>query len=205
MTFVAEAAQAAPEPMLAGHSHPYPPAGYPQPGYPPAGYPQSGYPLAGPQPMPALRYETDPFSRFLIRLWSRAPKVTAPLLVLVCFAGGVGYTLATRPADSDAAASPSCLLKLTTGFDCPGCGGTRAFWFLLHGDLPAAARSHLLAVFAVPFLVYLYLAWAVNGVFGRKLPMLRITPRAVSIFLAAWTVFAVLRNLPWAPFTWFYV
>jgi len=187
MTYVADAGPLGPlgsprpEPALAGPGQPYP----------------GGY--------PAARYESDPFTRFVLRAWSRAPRVTAPLLALVCFAGGVGYTLAVRPADSDAAASPTCLVKMTTGFDCPGCGGTRAFWFLLHGDLPAAARSHLLAVFAVPFVVYLYLAWAANLVFRRQLPALRVTPRTVSVFLAAWAVFAVLRNLPWAPFSWFYV
>ncbi len=67
-----------------------------------------------------------------------------------------------RSADADAA--PSCLLKLTTGFTCPGCGGTRAAWYLLHGDLGAAARHHLLFVFAVPFLIYMYVAWAGRAV-----------------------------------------
>ena len=40
----------------------------------------------------------------------------------------------TRPP-SGAFDSPTCLVKMTTGFDCPGCGGTRAFWYLLHGDV----------------------------------------------------------------------
>src|SRR5947209_2229629 len=81
------------------------------------------------------------FSRFMLRLWSHSPRWAAPLAILTCFSGGVAYTLAVRPAGSDAFSSPSCLIKLTTGFDCPGCGGTRAFWYLLHGDVPAAARS----------------------------------------------------------------
>jgi hypothetical protein len=118
----------------------------------------------------------------------------------------VAYTLLTRPAAADAFSSPTCIVKLSTGFDCPGCGGTRAFWYLLHGDVAAAARSHMLAVFAAPFLLYMYVAWTVNHVAGStKVPYLRLSPRTVSIFLAAWGVFTVLRNLPWAPFTWFYV
>jgi hypothetical protein len=149
-----------------------------------------GYP-----PVPALR---PPF-------WSRGPAWSAPLAILTCFAGGVAYTLASHPTEVGATASPTCLVKLTTGFDCPGCGGTRAFWYLLHGNLPAAARSHLVAVFATPFLVYLYVAWAANLVFKRKLPTLRFSPRTISTFLIVWGVFTVLRDLPWAPFTWFFV
>jgi hypothetical protein len=154
---------------------------------------------------PHLVPQADPFSRFVVRAWERTPVWAAPLAILVCFAGGVAYTLLKDPTGDDAFSSPTCLVKLTTGFDCPGCGGTRAFWYLLHGDIPAAARSHMVAVFAAPFLAYLYLAWVANVVFKWRLPMLRLSPKTISFFLAAWGIFAVLRNLPWAPFTWLYV
>lgn len=155
--------------------------------------------------MPPLVMADDPLGRLLVRIFRRNPTWAAPLAILVCFAGSVVYTLAAHPTVQGATESPTCLVKLTTGFDCPGCGGTRAFWYLLHGNLPAAARSHLVAVFAAPFLVYVYVAWVADRVFGRKLPKLRISPRAISVFLIAWGAFFVLRNLPWAPFTWFFV
>lgn len=154
---------------------------------------------------PQLVVADDPLGRLLVRIFHRNPAWAAPLAILVCFAGGVAYTLATHPTQEGAVDSPTCWIKLTTGFDCPGCGGTRAFWYLLHGNLPAAARSHLVAVFAAPFLVYAYVAWVAERVFGRKLPKLRISPRAISVFLIVWGAFTVLRNLPWAPFTWFFV
>jgi hypothetical protein len=148
---------------------------------------------------------SGPVSRLFLRIWTRVPLWAAPLTVLVCFLGGVGYVLATDPTDANAFSSPTCLIRLTTGFDCPGCGGTRAFWYLLHGNIPAAARSHLLAVFAAPFLVYAYITWVADTAFKRKLPPLRLSPKAISLFLAAWGVFTIARNLPWAPFTWFFV
>jgi hypothetical protein len=148
---------------------------------------------------------TDPVSRWFVRLATRFPAWSAPVLVLVCFLGGVSYVLYANPTDADAYSSPTCLIRLTTGFDCPGCGGTRAFWYLLHGNVPAAARSHLIAVFAAPFLVYAYLTWLGRAAFGWKLPPLRLSPRTVTVFLAVWGVFTVLRNLPWAPFTMFFV
>jgi hypothetical protein len=155
---------------------------------------------------PHVVVSSDRFSQFLYRVSTRSPRWAGPLAILLCFAGGVSYTLAVHADGYDAFTSPTCIVKLTTGFDCPGCGGTRALWFLLHGDLPAAARSHLMAVFAAPFLAYAYLAWAVNVVTrGRRLPTLRLSPIAISLFLLAWGAFSVLRNLPWAPFTWLFV
>lgn len=166
----------------------------------PAGVP------AGMVAVPAHMVPTEgKFNQFMMRLWARSPGWFAPLAILVCFGGGVAYTLATNPVESGAFASPTCVVKLTTGFDCPGCGGTRAFWYLLHGDVPAAARSHLMAVFAAPYLLYLYIAWTLRLTVGWRVPYLRITPKTVSVFLAVWTVFTVARNLPWAPFTWLYV
>jgi hypothetical protein len=149
--------------------------------------------------------QPDRLTRFVHRVWSRSPVWVAPVAMLACMGGAVGYTLATHPAAADAGATPTCLLKLTTGFVCPGCGGTRAAWYLLHGDIPAAARHHAIFTFAVPFLLYMYVAWAGRRLFKWNLPQLTIGPRAMMAFMAVWGVWSVLRNLPWAPFTAFYV
>jgi len=149
--------------------------------------------------------QRDRFTNFVIRAYERSPRWGAPLAVTACMGSAVVYTLMQHPADSTAFSAPSCLLKLTTGFDCPGCGGTRAAWYLLHGNIPQAARHHAVFVFALPFLLYMYVAWAVNLVAGRRLPMLRLSPKTVGVFLAIWGIFSVARNLPWAPFTWLYV
>ena len=147
----------------------------------------------------------DRFTRFVIRVHARSPRWLAPVLALGCIGGALGYTMFSNPTDGAPDAAPTCLLKLTTGLDCPGCGGTRAAWYLMHGDLAAASRHHIVFVFAVPFLIYLYVAWAVKAAFGKQLPTLRISPLTIGVFLGVWFAFSVLRNLPWAPFTWFYV
>ncbi|HEY2672556.1 MAG TPA: DUF2752 domain-containing protein [Rugosimonospora sp.] len=133
------------------------------------------------------------------------PSWLAPLALLACFGMSVFYVEKFNPTTGVAGPTGGCAFKALTGLDCPGCGGTRAFWYLLHGNIPAAARSHLLAVFAAPFLVYAYITWVADTAFKRKLPPLRLSPKAISLFLAAWGVFTVARNLPWAPFTWFFV
>ncbi len=163
----------------------------------------------------ALAHQTVPayvlpepgrFTRFVLRLAEWSPVWAGPAAIAVCFGGAVGYVLVTDPTNSDAFSVPTCLVKLTTGFDCPGCGGTRAFWYLLHGNLPQAARNHAMFVFALPFLLYMYVAWSTKLIFKRDvLPAMRLSPLALSAFLGAWLVFSVLRDLPWAPFTWLYV
>lgn len=164
------------------------PVGWPTP--PPDGYPEP---------------EPDRLTRFVLRLYERSPRWAVPLAAVGCVAIGMGYALLSNPTHAAPDAAPTCLLKLTTGLDCPGCGGTRALWYVLHADLPAAARHHFLFVFALPFLAYLFVAWAGNQAFGWRLPELRISSKVIVGFLGAWLAFSVLRNLPWAPFTSLYV
>ena len=61
-------------------------------------------------------------------------------------------------------------------------------------------------VFATPFLAYMYVSWTLDRLANRQvLPVLRLSSGAMIGFLAAWVVFSVVRNLPWAPFDWLFV
>lgn len=171
---------AQPVPALAGGA----PNGYTYP-----------YPFEYPEP-PRGR-----FASFVSRLGERAPWVT-PAGIGVLIAGAISYTLIVRPTSSS---QSTCLLHILTGFDCPGCGGTRAAWYLLHGDLPAAARHHAPFVFAVPFLLYTYVSFSLRRMFRWRVPRLPLTAKVLMIFMAVWLVYTVVRNLPWAPFTALYV
>lgn len=169
--------------------------------------PSVGYPPHESDRLVQYRREVpaDALTRFVLRIHARSPRWAAPLAALGCVGLGMGYALLSNPTHADPDAAPTCIMKLTTGFDCPGCGGTRALWYVLHADLPAAARHHFLFVFSLPFLAYLFVAWAGNQAFGWRLPELRISPKVISGFMAAWLAFTVVRNLPWAPFTSLYV
>lgn len=46
---------------------------------------------------------------------------------------------------------PMCPFKLLTGCPCPGCGGTRAFFALLHGDVITAIYTNPLSVMLILF------------------------------------------------------
>lgn len=146
---------------------------------------------------------------FFVRLGMRlknSPAWVAPAALLVCFAGAATAVLATDPTDD--LGPTTCAFKLVTGFDCPGCGGTRAFYYVLTFNLPEAARNHAIAVFAAPFLAYLYITWALRRVFPTvmwRLPEFKVTASMATFFMAAWGAYWFLRNLPFAPFTLLYV
>jgi hypothetical protein len=139
----------------------------------------------------------------LTRLWVR-PAWLAPLAVLGCIASAVGYVAVNDPTDAQRDPVGPCLFRTLTGLDCPGCGGTRMVWYLLHGNLPEAARHHLVALLLVPFTVYAYVAWAAARVFGTPIPW-KPGRRFWLTVAIGWLVFAVLRNLPWEPFLSFRV
>ena len=59
---------------------------------------------------------------------------------------GLPYLRGIIPAD--------CVFLQLTGYYCPGCGGTRSLYLLLHG-------RPLLAIWYHPFLMYVIILWAV--------------------------------------------
>jgi hypothetical protein len=96
---------------------------------------------------------------------------------------------------------PVCPLYSTTGFACPGCGLTRGFHALFHGDvLTALDYNALLPVYALLF-GYLFLSLAFVAARGRGLSMSFLNMRWVYGFLAVAITFTILRNLPYYPFS----
>jgi len=129
-----------------------------------------------------------------------------PLWLLPVAAGWFTYVLTFNPTDDVMDPTGPCPWHMLFGIDGPTCGITRMTWYLLHGDLVDAARMHLAALVLVLVGVYAYLWWVAGWVFGRRLPMLRVTkPVAIGAVVAFLLYSVVLRNLPWPPFDWFYV
>ena len=83
---------------------------------------------------------------------------------------------------------PKCPIYAVTGMYCPGCGGLRATWDILHGNLAGALGQNAL-IFAMPALVLLGF-WAQR----TKSRWVRITLITLVAFITV--VFTVARNLP---------
>ncbi len=113
---------------------------------------------------------------------TRAHWMAAGALALVLIAGGAVFYL-TDPV-RHAWLYPQCGLYRHFGIYCPGCGATRAFHALLHGDILRALQMNPLALALVPCLALACFRprWVINYWFGA----------AVLVLLALYTV---IRNI----------
>lgn len=95
---------------------------------------------------------------------------------------------------------PVCPTKLLLGIDCPGCGGLRMVYSLLHGDLGAALRFNALALVALVLLLWAFVAWTYGRWIGRQVwswQRYRWSPVITLILVSAWFM---VRNIPVEPF-----
>ncbi|MDQ3061249.1 MAG: DUF2752 domain-containing protein [Acidobacteriota bacterium] len=95
---------------------------------------------------------------------------------------------------------PVCPLYSLTGIHCPGCGLTRGFHALFHGDILTALHFNaLLPIYAFVF-GFLVVSMFLVAVRGRGLSWKIIPPSAMYGLLILAASFFVLRNLPFYPF-----
>jgi len=97
---------------------------------------------------------------------------------------------------------PVCPFRAVTGWDCPGCGGTRAVHQLLTGHLGAAIDLNLLAVLALPFLAWALWAAIVAALGGPRYPTPSLSRRWSWALVVLIAVFWVVRNVPGTPLSW---
>jgi hypothetical protein len=112
---------------------------------------------------------------------------------MVAGAAGVSYF-----APTTAGFFPVCPLYSLTGFACPGCGLTRGFHALFHGDILTALDYNALLPFFALFLSFGFAAMIYYAASGRRLPF-KLHPNVLWIFFVLLLVFGVARNLPWYP------
>ncbi len=96
---------------------------------------------------------------------------------------------------------PVCPLYATTGLSCPGCGLTRGFHALFHGDIFRALHFNALLPIYLFVGIYLFAALGLIVVRGRGLPFNIFKPHLLWGFLIVSLVFGIVRNLPFFPFT----
>lgn len=89
---------------------------------------------------------------------------------------------------------PICVFHAFTGLQCPGCGGTRALYQLLHLHIGQALQYNALVTVLAPVAVAWFVFWYASVVFRGYSPSLRISrPVAVCLYLIA-LFFAAARN-----------
>lgn len=97
--------------------------------------------------------------------------------------------------------APACPLFKTTGFACPGCGLTRGFHALSHGEIVTALDFNALIPLVAVFFSYIFVSMFSVAARGRGLLFGKWNLVLLWGTLAILIVFGVLRNLPYYPFT----
>ncbi len=94
---------------------------------------------------------------------------------------------------------PVCEFHQLTGLNCPGCGGTRAAYQLLHGHILRALHENALFVLSLTALAGRGAWFATRRIRGQPVTPF-LPPKVLWTFLVIAIVFTVLRNLP--AFSW---
>jgi len=113
-------------------------------------------------------------------------------LLVVCFEGSIQ------------AHSPGCTFRWLTGLYCAGCGGTRAMFAFMHGELAASWSFNPVFLLLLATLLLAALRWTLLRSFPGRFVAMRSWRFPLWLgwaLLAALLLFGVLRNLPWWPFT----
>jgi len=96
---------------------------------------------------------------------------------------------------------PVCPLYVMTGFACPGCGLTRGFHALFHGDIRTALDFNALLPVWAAILLWVWASLFVFAVRGKGLPMWPTKTKFLWTFMTFLLIFGVLRNIPAYPFS----
>lgn len=92
---------------------------------------------------------------------------------------------------------PPCLFKKWTGLDCPGCGGTRAMYELLHGNFSTAANYNVsLFIFLPPIIIGLL------SMISTKFMSAWQWINRPAFYLGVVLTFWVVRNIPVSSLEW---
>ncbi|MFB9504980.1 DUF2752 domain-containing protein [Streptomyces aurantiacus] len=120
-------------------------------------------------------------------------RLAVPGGILAAVAGAFAYVGSVDP--NEPGHYPACPLFRLTGLYCPGCGGLRSAYAVVHGDLGTALGANAVAVFGYLLLASVWTVWVVRSVQGRPL---RIDPAPSLLWtLGAFAlVFTIVRNLP---------
>jgi hypothetical protein len=92
---------------------------------------------------------------------------------------------------------PDCPSRVFFGVDCPGCGGLRGTYSLLHGDLPSVINHNALLLGVYPMLIAVWFSWVLRVWKQRELfaifrPYSRVIAGAGFFILIGFTV---VRNM----------
>lgn len=95
---------------------------------------------------------------------------------------------------------PPCPFRLLTGFQCPGCGSTRALHQILHGNFESAFMLNPLLMLGIPLMLFAFLRYTAIVMRGEvPRPNALPAPYIYAMFFAI-VSFWIFRNTSFYPF-----
>lgn len=127
-----------------------------------------------------------------------APALAGAVALTGVFAAGSALLYSTSPYQHQLGLP--CPFLATTGWYCPGCGTTRAFYSVMHGDFGSAIRMNVLfMVVVLPLVMWGSVAF-VRSLKGLSVPVPKNPGWWTGVLIAVFAVFTVVRNLPGMEF-----
>ncbi len=123
---------------------------------------------------------------------------TTVVLLWLTLAAGATYVFIFEPGKTGF--FPSCAFRALTGFACPGCGSTRGFHRLLHGDVLAAFELNPLFILSLPFLIYAFVRYSSAVMRGQPIKGNQLKPKYIWVLFVVILSFWIFRNTPFYPF-----
>ena len=130
----------------------------------------------------------------------RSRQLAIAATVWLGLAAGATFLFLFNPASPANQFFPKCPFRMITGWQCPGCGSTRALYQLLHLHPIAAFKLNPLLMLTLPFVVYGFLGFTRSAITGQPQRRLFIPPIYLWAWLALMVFFWIFRNTPWYPF-----
>lgn len=92
---------------------------------------------------------------------------------------------------------PKCIFKTLTGYDCPGCGASRALHAFLHGNLKEALAYNYFIIIGVTYAGLASLCVWIPNIGTNRLRNLIFGKKVAWIYIFLFFSWWILRNMNW--------
>lgn len=120
-------------------------------------------------------------------------RMIVPVLAAISLVGLV--VARVWPVSSVDGGQPTCILRILTGMPCPGCGMTRSWVHLAHGDVATAFELNLFGPIGMAAAAGLVVYTAVS--LARRRPPQRLldqlNPRFLMVLIGVWFAYSAVR------------
>jgi hypothetical protein len=113
-----------------------------------------------------------------------APQLSKQMAITFAAFAAAGCAIIYMYSPSEHSWYPPCPIFSMTGWQCPGCGSTRALHEMLHGRIAAAFALNPLAVVWVPAVASWLVSQCLSIDFAKLSARVRVAACALAILLA---------------------